>query len=74
MKRLLSIDIFRGITIFFMILVNTQAGGSFDFLNPYPWLSMENCRSSLPIIYFYHGSIYVFIHAKICRGTSNRSL
>lgn len=32
MKRLLSIDIFRGITIFFMILVNTQAGGSFDFL------------------------------------------
>ena len=32
MKRLLSIDIFRGITIFLMILVNTQAGGGFDFL------------------------------------------
>lgn len=32
LQRLTSIDIFRGITIFLMILVNTQAGGGFDFL------------------------------------------
>lgn len=32
MKRILSIDIFRGMTLFFMILVNTQSGGGFSFL------------------------------------------
>lgn len=32
MKRIVSIDIFRGITLVFMILVNTQSEGSFSFL------------------------------------------
>lgn len=32
MKRILSVDIFRGITLFLMILVNTQSGGGFSCL------------------------------------------
>ena len=60
MKRLLSIDVFRGITIFFMILVNTQAGGGFDFLihiSGYGWRIADLVYPSF--IFIMGASIYL---------------
>lgn len=60
MKRLLSIDIFRGITIFLMILVNTQTGGGFGFLqhvSGYGWTIADLVYPSF--IFIMGASIYL---------------
>lgn len=60
MKRLASIDIFRGLTIFLMILVNTQSGGGFNCLihkSGYGWTLADLVYPSF--IFIMGASVYL---------------
>lgn len=60
MKRLLSLDVLRGLTVFGMILVNNGYGPSFAPLEHVKWNGMTPCDLVFPFFLFMVGvSIYI---------------
>ena len=54
-KRLLSLDILRGITVAGMILVNNGYGESFEMLRHSKWNGMTPCDLVFPFFLFIMG-------------------
>ena len=54
-KRLLSLDILRGITVAGMILVNNGWGESFEMLQHVKWNGMTPCDLVFPFFLFIMG-------------------
>ena len=53
--RFLSVDILRGMTVCFMIIVNNGAGKSFPFLRHAQWNGMTPCDMVFPFFLFIMG-------------------
>lgn len=53
--RVLSVDILRGMTVCFMIIVNNGAGKSFPFLRHAQWNGMTPCDMVFPFFLFIMG-------------------
>lgn len=65
-KRLLSLDVLRGLTIFGMILVNNGYGESFEPLGHVKWNGMNPCDLVFPFFLFMVGvSIYLSLSRHI---------
>ncbi len=61
MQRLLSIDVLRGITIAFMIMVNNNGGpGSWGFMNHAQWNGLTPTDLVFPTFVFVVGASIVF--------------
>lgn len=75
-KRLLSIDVLRGITIAFMIMVNNNGGpGSWGFMNHAFWNGLTPTDLVFPTFVFVVGASIVFAYeARLTRGISRREL
>jgi predicted acyltransferase len=73
-KRLLSLDVLRGITIAFMIMVNNNGGpGSWHFMNHAQWNGLTPTDLVFPTFVFVVGVSVVFaFDARLARG-ANRS-
>lgn len=76
MKRLLSLDVARGITIAFMIMVNNNGGsGSWHFMNHAEWNGLTPTDLVFPTFVFIVGVSVVFAtHARLSRGASRAQL
>jgi predicted acyltransferase len=76
MKRLLSLDVVRGITIAFMIMVNNNGGpGSWHFMNHAEWNGLTPTDLVFPTFVFIVGVSIVFaFHARLARGASKAQL
>ncbi len=76
MKRLLSLDVARGITIAFMIMVNNNGGsGSWRFMNHAEWNGLTPTDLVFPTFVFIVGISVVFAtHARLARGASRAQL
>lgn len=53
--RLLSVDVLRGLTVCFMIIVNNGAGRSFPFLRHAQWNGLTPCDMVFPFFLFIMG-------------------
>jgi len=75
-ERLLSIDVLRGITITFMIMVNNNGGpGSWWFMNHAEWNGMTPTDLVFPTFLFVVGMSIVFaIEARLKKGDSRGKL
>jgi predicted acyltransferase len=75
-KRLLSLDIARGITIAFMIMVNNNGGpGSWPFMNHAVWNGLTPTDLVFPTVVFIVGVSVVFaFDARLARGASRAKL
>lgn len=73
-RRLLSLDVVRGITICFMIMVNNNGGpGSWHFMNHAEWNGLTPTDLVFPTFAFVIGVSVVFaFEARLARG-ANRS-
>src|SRR6188768_1545369 len=71
-RRLLSLDVARGITIAFMIMVNNNGGaGSWGFMNHAEWNGLTATDLVFPTIVFVMGVSVVFaIEARLARGVT----
>jgi len=75
-QRLLSLDLLRGITIAFMIMVNNNGGsGSWDFMNHARWNGMTPTDLVFPTFVFVLGASIVFaFEARLARGATRVQL
>ncbi len=75
-KRLLSLDVLRGITIAFMIMVNNNGGsGSWRFMNHANWNGLTPTDLVFPTFVFVVGVSVVFaFDARLARGASRAKL
>jgi len=75
-KRLLSLDVARGITIVFMIMVNNNGGpGSWRFMNHANWNGLTPTDLVFPTFVFIVGVSVVFaFDARLSRGASRGKL
>jgi predicted acyltransferase len=75
-QRLLSLDVLRGITIAFMIMVNNNGGeGSWGFVNHAAWNGMTPTDLVFPTFLFVVGvSIVLSVDARLARGDTRRQL
>jgi predicted acyltransferase len=75
-QRLLSLDVLRGITIAFMIMVNNNGGsGSWGFMNHAQWNGLTPTDLVFPTFVFVVGASIVFaFHARIKRGATRAQL
>ena len=75
-QRLLSLDVARGITIAFMIMVNNNGGpGSWRFMNHAAWNGLTATDLVFPTFVFVMGVSVVFgIEARLARGATRRQL
>ncbi|HSZ17005.1 MAG TPA: heparan-alpha-glucosaminide N-acetyltransferase domain-containing protein [Terracidiphilus sp.] len=76
MKRLLSLDVVRGITIAFMIMVNNNGGpGSWRFMNHAAWNGLTPTDLVFPTFVFVVGISVVFaFEARLARGAKRAQL
>src|SRR5579863_8256061 len=76
LKRLLSLDVARGITIAFMIMVNNNGGsGSWRFMNHANWNGLTPTDLVFPTFVFVVGVSIVFaFHARIAKGDTPAKL
>src|SRR3954469_13140969 len=74
--RLLSLDVARGITIAFMIMVNNNGGrGSWHFMNHAAWNGLTATDLVFPTFVFVMGISTVFaIEARLARGATRGQL
>jgi predicted acyltransferase len=75
-QRLLSLDVLRGITIAFMIMVNNNGGpGSWHFMNHAYWNGLTPTDLVFPTFVFVVGVSIVFaFHARMKRGATRTQL
>src|SRR3954462_12190506 len=75
-RRLLSLDLVRGITIAFMIMVNNNGGsGSWGFMNHAEWNGLTATDLVFPTFVFVMGVSVVFaIEGRLARGVSRAQL
>ena len=75
-KRLLSLDVVRGITIAFMIMVNNNGGeGSWGFMNHAQWNGLTPTDLVFPTFVFVVGVSVVFsTEARLARGATRAEL
>jgi predicted acyltransferase len=75
-ERLLSLDVARGITIAFMIMVNNNGGsGSWGFMNHAEWNGLTATDLVFPTFVFVMGVSVVFaIEGRLARGVSRAQL
>jgi len=75
-QRLLSLDVLRGITIAFMIMVNNNGGpGSWGFMNHAQWNGLTPTDLVFPTFVFVVGASIVFaFHARMKRGATRAQL
>src|SRR5215475_13096338 len=75
-RRLLSLDVARGITIAFMIMVNNNGGpGSWAFMNHAQWNGLTPTDLVFPTFVFIVGVSFVFgFSARLARGASRSRL
>jgi predicted acyltransferase len=75
-QRLLSLDVLRGITIAFMIMVNNNGGsGSWHFMNHAEWNGLTPTDLVFPTFVFVMGASIVFaFHARMKRGATRAQL
>jgi predicted acyltransferase len=75
-QRLLSLDVLRGITIAFMIMVNNNGGrGSWGFMNHAYWNGLTPTDLVFPTFVFVVGASIVFaFHARMKRGATRKQL
>src|SRR5215469_2343424 len=76
MKRLLSLDVVRGITIAFMIMVNNNGGpGSWKFMNHAEWNGLTPTDLVFPTFVFVVGVSIVFaFSARLAKGATKAEL
>jgi predicted acyltransferase len=75
-QRLLSLDVLRGITIGFMIMVNNNGGpGSWGFMNHAVWNGLTPTDLVFPTFVFVVGASVVFaFEARLARGATRAQL
>ncbi len=75
-RRLLSLDVARGITIAFMIMVNNNGGrGSWHFMNHAAWNGLTATDLVFPTFVLVMGISVVFaIESRLARGATRRQL
>src|ERR1035437_2391626 len=75
-QRLLSLDVLRGITIAFMIMVNNNGGsGSWRFMNHANWNGLTPTDLVFPTFVFVVGVSVVFaFDARLARGPTRSRL
>lgn len=75
-QRLLSLDVLRGITIAFMIMVNNNGGsGSWGFMNHAAWNGLTPTDLVFPTFVFVVGASIVFaFEARLARGATRAQL
>ncbi len=75
-QRLLSIDVLRGITIAFMIMVNNNGGpGSWHFMNHAVWNGLTPTDLVFPTFVFVVGASVVFAtESRLARGATRAQL
>jgi predicted acyltransferase len=75
-RRLLSLDVVRGITICFMIMVNNNGGpGSWHFMNHAEWNGLTPTDLVFPTFAFVIGVSVVFaFEARLARGATRAQL
>jgi len=75
-KRLLSLDVLRGITIAFMIMVNNNGGaGSWGFMNHAQWNGLTPTDLVFPTFVFVMGASIVFaFESRLARGATRAEL
>ena len=75
-KRLLSLDVVRGITIAFMIMVNNNGGpGSWRFMNHANWNGLTPTDLVFPTFVFIVGVSVVFaFDARLAKGAPRAQL
>jgi predicted acyltransferase len=75
-QRLLSLDVVRGITIAFMIMVNNNGGpGSWHFMNHAEWNGLTPTDLVFPTFVFVVGISIVFaFEARLARGATRAQL
>jgi predicted acyltransferase len=75
-KRLLSLDVVRGITIAFMIMVNNNGGpGSWHFMNHAQWNGLTPTDLVFPTFVFIVGVSVVFaFETRLARGATRAQL
>jgi predicted acyltransferase len=75
-RRLLSLDVVRGITIAFMIMVNNNGGaGSWHFMNHAEWNGLTPTDLVFPTFVFVVGVSVVFgVEARLARGAARAQL
>src|SRR5208282_6875195 len=75
-KRLLSLDVVRGITIAFMIMVNNNGGpGSWRFMNHAAWNGLTPTDLVFPTFIFVVGASIAFaFEARMKRGATRKQL
>jgi predicted acyltransferase len=75
-RRLLSLDVARGITIAFMIMVNNNGGrGSWSFMNHAAWNGLTATDLVFPTFVFVMGVSVVFaIEGRLARGATRGQL
>src|ERR1700747_1194591 len=75
-KRLLSLDVVRGITIAFMIMVNNNGGpGSWRFMNHAEWNGLTPTDLVFPTFVFIVGVSVVFAYeSRLARGATGAPL
>src|SRR5258706_8938849 len=75
-RRLLSLDVARGITIAFMIMVNNNGGrGSWRFMNHAAWNGLTATDLVFPTFVFVMGISVVFaIESRLARGARRGEL
>jgi predicted acyltransferase len=76
LQRLLSLDVLRGLTIAFMILVNNNGGsGSWGFMNHAAWNGLTPTDLVFPTFLFVVGASIAFaFEARLARGATRRQL
>src|ERR1017187_10346519 len=75
-RRLLSLDVLRGITVAFMIMVNNNGGsGSWGFMNHAAWNGLTPTDLVFPTFVFVVGASIVFaFEARLARGATRAGL
>jgi len=75
-KRLLSLDVVRGLTIAFMIMVNNNGGaGSWHFMNHADWIGLTPTDLVFPTFVFVVGVSIVFAYeSRLARGATRAQL
>jgi predicted acyltransferase len=75
-QRLISLDVVRGITIAFMIMVNNNGGaGSWGFMNHAWWNGLTATDLVFPTFVFVVGASIVFaVEARLARGATRAEL
>src|SRR5438270_13969695 len=75
-KRILALDVVRGITIAFMIMVNNNGGpGSWHFMNHAQWIGLTPTDLVFPTFVFVVGVSTVFaFESRLARGATRSQL